>query len=225
MPHTSSMMSQRSNSPAISKSEFVNRPPGLSCVLTSCLMSSGHASLKTVGVHPSFSPSITPPTPCLEASFTPTNSGHAVTNSVHRVGRSVDSRRSVLVSWRATRSGVFLWRKTNVGRFCNSRLQGDKSPLPAGIARNAWRTLATTDSNSRNGIPVCATRLARSHWCRIVRSASRFVASSQTVFSSPSNVKPRMSFLSLQVPSPLLIFLNGQLRAEPCAVAVSLGWT
>ena len=91
---TSSMMSRSSNSPAISRSEFVTIPLGFDADLTLAVMSGGHYSQKTplgfdadlsldvmsgghcsrntIGVHSLFLPTITLPTPNKEASQMPT---------------------------------------------------------------------------------------------------------------------------------------------------------
>ena len=108
--HTSSMMRYSSKRPAISKSEFVMRPCGLSSVTKSCLMSSGHSTRNTVGVHPLFSPMMIPPMPCFEASLMPTKSGHPATSSAHFVGARVDSQRRVLQSAIAVCRPLFLCR-------------------------------------------------------------------------------------------------------------------
>ena len=70
--HTDSITSHKRISPAISRSELVMDPFGLAFEMTSCLMSSGHSSLKTVGGTALFSPTMIPPTPCFDASFMPT---------------------------------------------------------------------------------------------------------------------------------------------------------
>ena len=71
--HTmSSMTSRSSNSPTISRSEFVAIPLGFDTDLTLFVMSSGHCSQKTIGVHSLFLPKITPPIPNDDASQMPT---------------------------------------------------------------------------------------------------------------------------------------------------------
>ena len=69
--HTSSMTSHNNSRPASSRSEFVNVPVGLALEMMLAEMSGGHRNLNTVGGTDLFSPMITPPTPWLDASFTP----------------------------------------------------------------------------------------------------------------------------------------------------------
>ena len=66
-----SMQSHKSRYPAISRSELVSLPLGLSKDATSFRISSGHCKRKTVGVISDSSPMTTPPTPWLEASTMP----------------------------------------------------------------------------------------------------------------------------------------------------------
>lgn len=107
--HTSSITSHNSRRPAHSRSEFVNLPP---CPLfvrrTSCFMSSGHSSQKTVGTHSCLLPTTTPPTPWMEASFTPTKSVSPITNSLHGVGFLVASRNKSLQSLTTCSNCLFL---------------------------------------------------------------------------------------------------------------------
>jgi hypothetical protein len=70
--HTSSMTSQSSRTPAISKSEFIIHPVGLALERTFDVMSEGHFRQNTVGRQCAHSPMITPPTPWLKASTIPT---------------------------------------------------------------------------------------------------------------------------------------------------------
>jgi len=65
-PHTCSITSHSRNRPAISRSEFV-----ISSNLYRSLTSWDHSHRNTVGSHSSFSPNITPPAPCDDASHTP----------------------------------------------------------------------------------------------------------------------------------------------------------
>ena len=110
-PHTSSMTSQRSSSPAHSKSELVSFPFLLPFVFhTSSLMSSGHSSRNTVGVHSLVCPTITPPTPCTDASFTPTYPGTPMTSSLHGVGVVADAFNSCLASAITISSALLRWR-------------------------------------------------------------------------------------------------------------------
>ena len=97
--HTSSMANHRSRRPAISRSELVIVPFVLFSDTRSSLMNCGHSMRNTVGMHVPASPTITPPTPCFEASTKPTNSGHALTSSLQGVGRSVASRKMVRQSF------------------------------------------------------------------------------------------------------------------------------
>ncbi len=62
---TDSMTSHKRSNPAISRSELV-----MALLWKRSLISLGHSHLKTVGMHASFSPKITPPTPWDEASHT-----------------------------------------------------------------------------------------------------------------------------------------------------------
>ncbi len=112
VPQTCSIMSHRMTSPASSRSELVNDPFGLLSKTTLAVMSGGHWSLKTVGGHSASSPMIMPPTPWLDASTTPTKSGHPTTSLQHRVGRLVDSRSIVRQFDNANRRGSFLCKKT-----------------------------------------------------------------------------------------------------------------
>ena len=66
-PLIPSMTSHRSRRPAISKSELLMVPAGLSNESTWVRTSSGHCQRNTVGTHPDSSPTTTPPTPWLEA--------------------------------------------------------------------------------------------------------------------------------------------------------------
>jgi hypothetical protein len=70
-PHMPSMTSHRSRRPAISKSELLMVPTGLSNDTTWVRTSSGHCQRTTVGTNPDSSPTTTPPTPWLEASTMP----------------------------------------------------------------------------------------------------------------------------------------------------------
>ncbi len=70
-PHTSSMVSHRRTSPAISKSEFVMRPSGLVAVLMSLVTSGGHCHRKIVGTHGNSLRITTPPAPWPKASTKP----------------------------------------------------------------------------------------------------------------------------------------------------------
>jgi hypothetical protein len=111
-PHTSSIANQSNSRPAISRSEFVIVPFGFSNVFICDRMSLGHCHLNTVGVHPKSSPKITPPTPWLNASTIPMNSGHPQVSSQHLVGSRVDSRRSVRHPSIALRTLVFRCKYT-----------------------------------------------------------------------------------------------------------------
>jgi hypothetical protein len=108
--HTCSMTSQRSRSPAISKSEFVIVPLGFASDTRAALMSSGHGIRNTVGGKARFSPMIMPPTPCEDASLTPMKSGHLVTKAAHLVGSLMESRRNVRHSISTAWSTGFLCR-------------------------------------------------------------------------------------------------------------------
>ena len=69
--HTSSMTIQSRRSPANSRSEFVMRPFSFFTETRSSLISWLNGIRKTVGGHGRFSPTMTPPTPCPDASLTP----------------------------------------------------------------------------------------------------------------------------------------------------------
>jgi hypothetical protein len=94
-PQTSSMVSHKRTSPAISKSEFVMRPPRFSAIFISAATSSGHFHRKTVGTQGDSSPIIAPPVPWPEASTNPIKSGQPEMSCRQRVGSVVDYRRSV----------------------------------------------------------------------------------------------------------------------------------
>jgi hypothetical protein len=103
LPQTDSITSHRNSKPAISKSDLV-----ICSSLYSCLTAVGHSHRKTVGVHAAFSPKMTPPTPCDEASHTPIKSGHPPTSLRHLVGESEDSltlRRVLQPEMAASRTG------------------------------------------------------------------------------------------------------------------------
>jgi hypothetical protein len=92
LPHTPSITSHSRTSPAISRSELVKVPLGISKVFMLLFMSGGHSHQNTVGVHADSSPKMTPPIPCPKAFIIPTKSGHPNTSSQHQVGSFVDSR-------------------------------------------------------------------------------------------------------------------------------------
>ena len=146
-PHTCSIMSHNSTRPASSRSEFVIFPFGFASDVILAVMSGGHCSLNTVGRHSDSSPMMTPPTPWLEASTTPIKSGHPATSLRQRVGRRVDSRKTVRQFDIASRRDALRWKYTTCGRFFRRRLHGDRSPRPPGRAVNGCRTFAITDSN------------------------------------------------------------------------------
>ena len=109
-PQTPSIHSHNKSRPAISRSELVNVPRGFVNEMTLEVMSAGHWRRNTVGGHPIPSPSMTPPTPKLDASTIPMTSGHAATRSRHSVGRDVDRRRRKRISVIASRRALFRWR-------------------------------------------------------------------------------------------------------------------
>ena len=88
-----------------------------------------------------------PPTPCLDASFTPIKSGHAATSSLHFVGANVETRSSARQACTVVSSFAFLQRKTKFVFFLRILLNGVINPLPFGIEVNAWRSFEVTDSN------------------------------------------------------------------------------
>jgi hypothetical protein len=109
-PHTPSIASQSNKRPAISRSEFVIVPVGLSNKTTCDRMSSGHCQQNSIGVHAESSPKITPPTPWLDASTIPIKSGHPHVSSRHQVGSHVDSQRSVRHLSIALRAFKLRWK-------------------------------------------------------------------------------------------------------------------
>ena len=76
---------------------------------------------------------------------------------------------------------------------------------------NACLILATTVSNSLNGIPVDPVLLERIQPWRTVRSWARFASSNQIVFSIPSKIKAKDGFLRGVFPIKLLEFYLGDL--------------
>ncbi len=70
--HTCSIMSHKRRRLAISKSEFVRLPPLFLSDTTDSVMFGGHWSRNNVGRHSDSLPMMTPPTPKLDASHTPT---------------------------------------------------------------------------------------------------------------------------------------------------------
>ena len=59
------------------------------------------------------------------------------------------------------------------GRRWRSLLKGVISPLPAGIAMNAWRVFAMTDSNSGNGTPALPLSNVLTHLCNMASKNTR----------------------------------------------------
>ena len=173
---TSSMTSQRSKSPAISRSEFVIFPPGFSSDTSSSCISLGQGILNTVGMQLSLSPMMIPPTPCFDASFTPTKWGQLCTSWAQWVGKDIVSRMRVRISVSACMRALFRCRKTTGGCALITLLHGDSSPFPGGCAVNACWHFWMTDSNSLNGIPPCVCREAHSQPLRTRRSASRLAS-------------------------------------------------
>jgi hypothetical protein len=104
-------------------------------------------------------------------------------------------------------NSLFRWRKTRAGFFRRIVLKRDMRPSPAGMVMNACRTFATTDSNSKKGIPKRLSFPDRSQPDRIVINASRLSVSSQTVLWTPSKVNPSMSFSWAHEPSSFASFL------------------
>ena len=112
-----SMHSQRRRYPAISRSEFVILPLGLSKDTTSFRISSGHCKRNTVGGISESSPMTTPPTPWLEASTMPIESGQSATRPLHcGVGRALEACRIVLISEMASNNVPSLCMYTTFGR-------------------------------------------------------------------------------------------------------------
>ena len=103
---TCSMTSHSMSPPAHSRSEFVIFPSGLLSEITRARTSSGHSSLKTVGIRSMFSPTTMPPTPSFDASTMPIRSGWLDTNSVHLVGLSSTSRSRVLQAYSSLYSSL-----------------------------------------------------------------------------------------------------------------------
>ena len=109
---TCSITSQRRIRPAISRSEFVIFPSGLSSVWRSALTCSGHSILNTVGLHLMVMPNTTPPTPSLEASTMPATSGSPGTSCLTCVGRDSAILNSALQSCSAVVSSLPLRNHT-----------------------------------------------------------------------------------------------------------------
>jgi hypothetical protein len=109
-PQTCSIMSHGMTSPASSRSELVIVLFGFATNTTFAVMSGDHWVRDTVGGHSDSSPNITPSTPWLDASTTPTKSGHPTTNLRHCVGGVVDSRRIVQQFVMANSSCAFRWK-------------------------------------------------------------------------------------------------------------------
>ena len=78
---TCSIISHKMTSPATFRSEFVIVPQGFESDTTFYAMSGGHCTRNTVGGHSNNSSVMIPPALWLEASTTPTKSGHPATNS------------------------------------------------------------------------------------------------------------------------------------------------
>jgi hypothetical protein len=85
-PHTCSIMSHKMMNPANSRSKFVIFTFGFESEITSANMSGGHSRQKTVGLHLDNLPIMTPSTPWLDASTTPTKSGQPATSLRQWVG-------------------------------------------------------------------------------------------------------------------------------------------
>ena len=85
-PQTCSIMSQRMTRPASLMSKFVIVPFGFESDTTLAVMFGGHCSRDTVGGHSKSLPIMTPPTPWLEASTTPTKSDQSATSLRQCVG-------------------------------------------------------------------------------------------------------------------------------------------
>ena len=162
----------------------------------------------TVGIQDLFSPKMTPPTPCPDASLIPAKSGQPETNSVHFVGAMVDSHRRV---WESLNVVSKLWlrlRNTNGGYFLKILLHGENKPFPAGIEMKAYHSFEITDRNRAHGMPHDLSLVALIHLWRIVRKASHFGCSSQSVFSTLLKVKPRMSLCRVHMTSSFSNFLR-----------------
>jgi hypothetical protein len=169
-------------------------------------MSGGHLRQKTVGLHSDNLPIMTPPTPWLDASTTPTKLGQPATSLRQQVGHFVDSLRIVRQFEIVERRGWLRWKYMSCGRFLRSQLHGDNRPRPPRSAVNACRSFATTDLNSlketpRSRFPACI------HAWRVVRSFARFCSSSYIVFCCPS--ESQRSFLNREYcPSPCKSFFS-----------------
>lgn len=92
---------------AVSRSELVITPLWLLYHTTGYLMSFGHSTQSTVGLHAFNSLSTTLPTPKLEASTMMTESDRSVTSSLHNGCSHINSWRSVLMLC-SDRSGLFM---------------------------------------------------------------------------------------------------------------------
>ncbi len=145
LPQTCSIITNRRSNPAISNSKF-DIVPFLfdGDTKDSCTLSS-HTKQKTVGGHLDSLPRMTPPTPWLDVSLTPMNSGHPETSWRHHVGSTVDLCNRVRMPSMVDLKSSFLCRKTCWG--CNFRmaLHEDMRPFPASIAINTQRIFAMTN--------------------------------------------------------------------------------
>jgi hypothetical protein len=206
-PHTCSIMSHKMTSPANSRSKFVIFPFGFESEITSADMSGGHLRQKTVGLHLNNLPIMTPPTPWLDASTTPTKSGQPATSLRQRVGCFVDSLSIVWQFEIAEKRGWLRRKYTTCGCFLRSWLHGDNSPWPPRSAVNACCSFATTDSNSLKGTPRSQFPACIHAW-RVVRSFARFCSSSHIVFCCPLKSNPRSVLNREYCPSPFRSFFS-----------------
>ena len=103
---------QRSNYPAILRSEFVSHPLGveLESKMMAYLMSCDHSTWNMMDGHAQILPKTISPTMWQEASFTPIISGQSWMTSWQSVDAMVDSFRMVWQSWIACVKGQFWCR-------------------------------------------------------------------------------------------------------------------
>ena len=106
-------------------------------------------------------------------------------------------------------NSLFLASDTAWGRMARTRLQGENSPLPAGMAIKACHSFKIVDSNSGNGMSAPLRRAVLIHFCKRRRRKSRFVLSSCMVLGPglPLNSNPNRSCCKACFPSPWHSFL------------------
>ena len=148
-----------------------------------------------------------PPTPWPDASLMPIKSGQPDTSSVHFVGARVDLQRRVQQSLMACKSRLFLCITTDLGSLRMIVLYGESNSVPCGIEIKAWRSFVVTDWKTGKVMPASLSAPQTQPFITD-RIPFRFVSSSQIVFSTPSNEKPRMSLCRTNIASNFFSFFN-----------------